>query len=166
MSLDLLTNHLPPSLHDSFLRILRSNKEWSAEQQQLALKHARLNYYWRTLVREHGLPLLPFRDADFKRFDLSNVDFSALEFWKCDFRSADLTETNLQGARLTSADFRKARVVRTNFTGAHLYNADFRLAYMVHPDMTGANLREARMDVGAKYFKRDTERIWTTNTST
>ncbi len=63
--------------------------------------------------------------CNLKYADLSNKDFTDLDFNLADFTGANLSNSILRGANLVDANFSNAIVVDTNLTGAFIKNAQY-----------------------------------------
>jgi uncharacterized protein YjbI with pentapeptide repeats len=83
-----------------------------------------------------------------ERFDyatLSGVDLSDSNFSDVNFRGADLSGTNFSEAMLDGANFAGARLSRANFARASLWEANLAGADLEFADATGAKLDGANL---------------------
>jgi uncharacterized protein YjbI with pentapeptide repeats len=106
------------------------------------------------VARDAGEPLAD-RDltgADFRRMDLTGMDFSRSFLEGADLRDADLSGANFEGAVLTRADLRGASLKGTRLVGANLGAATLEGASFEGADLSQAVLMGARVE-GASFAR-------------
>ncbi len=106
------------------------------------------------VARDAGEPLAD-RDltgADFRKMDLTGMDFSRSFLEGADLRDADLSGANLEEAVLARADLRGANLAGTRLVGANLGAANLEGASFEGADLSRAVLMGARVE-GARFVR-------------